>query len=68
MKKPEMKEQVSALVKVGKIRSMFPHSADSEELLIAKLEKHGMSVSNVVTFKTHHVLVEKPRGRHKSKY
>ena len=64
----EMKDQFSALVKVGNKTTMFAQFADTEDQLIILLEKHGMSISNVITIKTFRVLVEKQRGRAKAKY
>ena len=68
MKKVNMKEQFSALVKVGSKMSMFSRAADSKELLVQLLEKHGLGVANIVTIKSFSVLEEKQRGRTKSKY
>jgi hypothetical protein len=63
-----MKDQFSAVVKVGKKMTTFAKSADSLEKLELLLNKHGMSIANVVTIKTFKVSVEKQRGRTKSKY
>jgi hypothetical protein len=69
MKAIKTKIQHSALIKVGNLKpTMFPHACDTEELLIEKLEKHGLSVENIVSTKTHQVSIEKTRGRSKSKY
>ena len=63
-----MKDQFSAVVKVGSKMTTFAKSADSLEKLEELLNKHGMSISNVVTFKKFQVPTEKKRGRTKAKY
>ena len=68
MKSVKMKDQFSAVVKVGNKITTFAKAADTKEDLILLLEKHGMSVSNVVAVKEFKVLVEKQRGRTKAKY
>jgi hypothetical protein len=68
MSKFKMKDQVSAVVKVGKLVTTFPKAADDKTALIQLLEKHGLGLANVVTFKTHQVLLEKQKGRAKAKY
>jgi hypothetical protein len=64
----KMKDQFSAVIKVGKLVTTFPNAADDKVTLIQLLEKHGLGVSNVVTFKTFQVLDEKQKGRQKAKY
>jgi len=68
MLKAVFKDQFSALVKVGSKTTMFARAADSKELLVQLLEKHGLGVSNIVAIKEFKVSVDKPRGRAKSKY
>jgi hypothetical protein len=68
MKSVKMKDQFSAVVKVGNKMTTFAKSADTKENLILLLEKHGMSVSNIVAVKSFKVLVEKQRGRTKARY
>jgi tRNA A58 N-methylase Trm61 len=63
-----MKDQFSAVVKVGSKMTTFAKSADSIEKLEELLNKQGMSIANVVTIKTFKVSVEKQRGRTKAKY
>ena len=66
--KAVFKDQFSVVVKVGKLVTTFPKAADSKEQLVELLKKNGMGVSNIVTFKTFKVAVEKQRGRTGSKY
>ena len=64
----EMKDQFRALIKVGGKYSTFAKATDSLDELSVALDKAGLSVSNVITIETFKVLVEKQRGRAKSKY
>ena len=66
--KAKMKDQFSALVKVGSKTTMFSQAADSKELLFQLLQKHGLGICNVVSVKEFKVLDEKQRGRAKAKY
>ena len=66
--KETFKDQFSALVKVGSKTTVFAQAADSKELLVQLLQKHGLGVSNIVTIKEFKVAVEKTRGRQRSKY
>ena len=64
----KMKEQFGAVIKVGNMITKFSKAADDKVTLIQLLEKNGLGVTNIVTFTTHKVLLEKQKGRTKAKY
>ena len=64
----EMKDQFRAVIKVGGKVSTFSKSTDSLDELSVALDKVGLYASNVIAIETFKVLVEKQRGRAKSKY
>lgn len=66
--KKQFKDQFSAVIKVGNKVSTFPKSADTKEILLKLLSEHGLGVSNLIAVKKFDILVEKQRGRAKSKY